>query len=103
MQQFHGNPGPGLRDWTVSFRIARCCFQQDQSTGLVDRVIQQNQWLSGRMERVMSLDSSLRIKGNLTGKRNVLTRAERIAKLRGKKQFDPKRDPALGLVKTRTD
>jgi small basic protein (TIGR04137 family) len=51
----------------------------------------------------MSLDSSLRIKGNLSGKRNVLTRAERIAKLRSNKQFDVKRDSPLGVVKTRVD
>ena len=54
-------------------------------------------------EHAMSLDSSLRIKGNLTGKRNVLTRAERIAKLRSNKKFDVKRDSPLGVVKTRVD
>ena len=49
----------------------------------------------------MSLDTSLKIKGNLSGKRNVLNRAERIAKMKANKKFDPKRDSALGLKKTR--
>ncbi len=48
----------------------------------------------------MSLDSSLKTKGNLAGKRSVLTRAERIAKLLEDKKIDPKKDGALGLAKT---
>lgn len=49
----------------------------------------------------MSLDSSLKVKTTLTGKRSVLTRAERIAKLTADKKLDPKKGAALGLVKTR--
>lgn len=48
----------------------------------------------------MSLDPSLKIKGNLAGTRSVLTRAERIAKLMEDKKFDPKKDKVLGLRKT---
>ena len=48
----------------------------------------------------MSLDSSLKIKGGLTGKRSVLTRAERVAKLAKDKKIDTKKDGALGLAKT---
>lgn len=49
----------------------------------------------------MSLDNSLRVKTSLTGARSVLTRAERIAKKQADKKLDPKKDPALGLAKTR--
>ena len=49
----------------------------------------------------MSLDSSLKTKGNLTGKRPVMTRAERIEALKDEKKFDPKKDSALGLPKTK--
>jgi len=49
----------------------------------------------------MSIDTSLKIKGALQGKRNVLTRAERVAKMIADKKFDPKKDSALGLPKTR--
>jgi small basic protein (TIGR04137 family) len=48
----------------------------------------------------MSLDASLKIKGGLAGKRSVLTRAERVAKLAEDKKIDPKKDGALGLRKT---
>jgi len=48
----------------------------------------------------MSLDRSLKISANLTGKRSVLTRAERIAKMTADKKFDPKKDEALGIPKT---
>ncbi|MDQ7013022.1 MAG: small basic protein [Planctomycetota bacterium] len=48
----------------------------------------------------MSLDSSLKIKGGLTGKRSVLTRAERVAKLVADKKIDTKKDGVLGLAKT---
>lgn len=51
----------------------------------------------------MSLDNSLKTKGNLSGKRNVLTRPERIKKLVEDKKLDLKKDRALGLPKTRTD
>lgn len=49
----------------------------------------------------MSLDSSLKTKGNLSGVRSVMTRAERIAKLQNDKRFDPAKDHALGLPKTK--
>ncbi len=49
----------------------------------------------------MSLDSSLKTKGKLAGKRNVMTRAERIQKMIEDKKIDPKKDSALGLPKTR--
>jgi small basic protein (TIGR04137 family) len=48
----------------------------------------------------MSLDPSLKISMTMTGKRSVLTRAERIAKLTADKKFDPKKDKVLGLAKT---
>lgn len=48
----------------------------------------------------MSLDRSLRTKGNLAGKRSVLTRAERVAKMVTDKKLDTKRQGALGLPKT---
>ncbi|HLP85687.1 MAG TPA: small basic protein [Phycisphaerales bacterium] len=48
----------------------------------------------------MSLDPSLKMSMTMTGKRSVLTRAERIAKLVSDKKFDPKKDKALGLAKT---
>jgi len=48
----------------------------------------------------MSLDSSLKTKGALAGKRSVLTRAERITKLLEEKKIDPKKSGALGLAKT---
>ncbi|MGD9790259.1 MAG: small basic protein [Phycisphaerales bacterium] len=50
----------------------------------------------------MSLDPSLRVSKNLSGKRSVLTRAERIAKMTADKKFDPKKDKALGIPKTLT-
>lgn len=48
----------------------------------------------------MSLDRSLKISANLSGKRSVLTRAERVAKLQADKKFDPKKDKVLGIAKT---
>jgi len=51
----------------------------------------------------MSLDNSLKLKGGLTGKRNVLKRAERIEKMKAQKNFDPAKDKPLGLPKTRVD
>jgi len=47
----------------------------------------------------MSRDPSLKTSGNLAGKRNVMTRAERIEALKKDKKFDPKQDSALGLRK----
>lgn len=48
----------------------------------------------------MSLDASLKTKGNLTGKRSVMTRAERVAALKADKKIDDK-SKALGLPKTK--
>lgn len=48
----------------------------------------------------MSLDASLRVAQSLAGKRSVLTRPERIAKLIADKKFDTKKDKALGIAKT---
>ena len=48
----------------------------------------------------MSLDPSLKTAGALKQHRNVLTRAERIAKLKDSKGYDASRRPALGLPKT---
>ncbi len=49
----------------------------------------------------MSIDSSLKTEGNLTTIRNVMKRAERIAALKEDGRFDPKRDNAMGLPKTK--
>lgn len=48
----------------------------------------------------MSLDTSLKIKGGLTGKRSVMTRPERVAKMIADKKLDPKKDGVLGIPKT---
>lgn len=48
----------------------------------------------------MSVDRSLKIAAKLTGKRSVMTRAERVAKLTTEKKFDPKKDRVLGIPKT---
>ncbi len=50
----------------------------------------------------MSLDRSLKTKSMLTGKRSVLTRTERVAKLIADKKFDPSKDKVLGLAKTKS-
>ena len=47
----------------------------------------------------MSLDSSLKVGGGLAGHRNVLTRAERIAKLQELGEFKDDESNALGLRK----
>ncbi|MFI4859320.1 MAG: small basic protein [Phycisphaerales bacterium JB063] len=47
----------------------------------------------------MSLDSSLKIGGGLAGHRNVLTRAERVAKLMKLGEFDMEADDPMGLRK----
>ncbi|GAB4384291.1 MAG: hypothetical protein Kow0022_06400 [Phycisphaerales bacterium] len=49
----------------------------------------------------MSLDPSLKSKNKLAGVRSVMTRAERIAKLKADKRMDVNKDPALGLPKTK--
>lgn len=48
----------------------------------------------------MSLDRSLKISATLTGKRSVLTRAERVAKMTSDKKFDVKKNSPLGIPKT---
>ena len=51
----------------------------------------------------MSLHRSLKTKsGALNQHRNVLTRAERIAKLTSEERFSPEKNTALGLVKVRS-
>jgi len=50
----------------------------------------------------MSIDSSLRMKGGLKGRRSVLTRAERIAKMVEEGKFEFDKDSPMGLPKTRT-
>jgi small basic protein (TIGR04137 family) len=52
------------------------------------------------VEIAMSLDPSLRITKNTSGKRSVMTRVERIAKMVNDKKLDPKKDMVLGLPKT---
>ena len=47
----------------------------------------------------MSLDASLKSGGGLTRHRNVLTRAERVAYLADKGEFDLKDDSPLGIRK----
>lgn len=47
----------------------------------------------------MSIDTSLKFKGGISAHRNVLTRAERIAKLSAAGKFDNKAGKPLGLVK----
>lgn len=49
----------------------------------------------------MSLDRSLKVAGgSLSSHRNVLTRAERIQRLKDFASFEPKQKPVLGLPKT---
>jgi small basic protein (TIGR04137 family) len=48
----------------------------------------------------MSLHASLKTSGNLSQHRNVLTRTERIERLKETKGYDPKGKPVLGLQKT---
>lgn len=47
----------------------------------------------------MSLDRSLKTGGSLDRHRNVLTRAERIERLKARSKFDPAKDSPLGLPK----
>ncbi len=51
-------------------------------------------------EFAMSLDPSLRTKGNLSGVRSVLTRAERVAKMALERKFDNAKNSPLGIPKT---
>ena len=48
----------------------------------------------------MSLDRSLKISANLSGKRSVLTRTERVAKLKIEKKWDDKKSTVLNIPKT---
>lgn len=48
----------------------------------------------------MSLDRSLKVSANLAGKRSVLTRAERIEKMKADKKWDDKKNTALNVPKT---
>ncbi|MBL9000260.1 MAG: small basic protein [Phycisphaerae bacterium] len=48
----------------------------------------------------MSLDRSLKVSANLAGKRSVMTRAERVAKMKTDKKIDESKNGALGLPKT---
>lgn len=50
----------------------------------------------------MSMDTSLKFTGGLTAHRNVLTRAERMAKLAQEGKFDAKKNAVLGLQKVRS-
>ncbi len=47
----------------------------------------------------MSIDVSLKGKNSLQRHRNVLTRAERMAKLLEQEKFDPEKDSVTGLPK----
>lgn len=47
----------------------------------------------------MSIDSSLKTGGGLSRHRNVLTRAERVAKLAGEGKFDQESGDPLGIPK----
>lgn len=49
----------------------------------------------------MSLDSSLKTAGSLAKHRNVLTRAERVAKLAAIGKFDMSQDNPVGIPKVR--
>jgi small basic protein (TIGR04137 family) len=48
----------------------------------------------------MSLDPSLKVAQNMAGKRSVLTRVERVAKLKADKKLDEKTGKVLGIAKT---
>lgn len=48
----------------------------------------------------MSIDRSLKTAGNLTTKRSVMTRGERLVALKDEKRHDEKKG-ALGLPKTK--
>lgn len=48
----------------------------------------------------MSMDRSLKQATNMDGKRSVLTRAERIAKMKADKKMTAANERSLGLPKT---
>lgn len=48
----------------------------------------------------MSIDPSLKLATNMSGKRSVLTRAERIAKMKADKKMTASNEKAMGLPKT---
>jgi len=48
----------------------------------------------------MSLDRSLKVATNMAGKRSVLKREERVAKMVVDKKFDSSKDSVLGIAKT---
>lgn len=48
----------------------------------------------------MSRDPSLKVSAKMGGKRSVMKRDERIAKMTLDKRFDSKKDKALGIPKT---
>ncbi|QOJ00025.1 MAG: small basic protein [Phycisphaeraceae bacterium] len=48
----------------------------------------------------MSLDRSLKVSSNMAGKRSVMKREERVAKMVTDKKFDAKKDKVLGIPKT---
>lgn len=49
----------------------------------------------------MTMDRTLKTRGELLGTRSVLSRAERIALLIEEGKFDPEKDSPLGLPKVR--
>jgi len=49
----------------------------------------------------MTMDRSLKTSGGMARVRSVLTRAERIAKMKEQENFDPEKDSPLGLPKTK--
>ncbi len=49
----------------------------------------------------MTMDRTLKSSGGLTGRRSVLTRAERIERMMEEGNFDPKDDSPYGLPKLR--
>jgi len=49
----------------------------------------------------VSIDKSLKITNSLVRQRNVLTRAERIAALRDKGEWDEKKNSVYGMPKVR--
>lgn len=50
----------------------------------------------------MTMDRSLKTRGGLKGRRSVLTRAERIAKMEEEGKFDIEAGSPFGLPKMRT-
>lgn len=48
----------------------------------------------------MSMDRSLKVSANTAGKRSVMKRDERIAKMKADKKFNDEKDKVLGIPKT---